>query len=172
MEEEEGGLCRSVPAVPNFRRRPKPTIPLHSKCIKDQLCFWHHAFSTNRSPTISSSIQSSTRRGELYLALSSLFFCLVRHDCLLCLLSNLQSFFVFFSILYFFKSPFFNSSHPFLEISQISSLLSHSHWNWQICGSFTILDFVTTAFDNSHFLFTKNALDNSAFLFTNNRFFL
>ena len=67
MEEEEGGLCRSVPAVPNFRRRPKPTIPLHSKCIKDQLCFWHHAFSTNRSPTISSSIQSSTRRGELYL---------------------------------------------------------------------------------------------------------
>ena len=67
MEEEEGGLCRSVPAVPNFRRRPKPTIPLHSKCIKDQLCFWHHAFSTNRSPTISSSIQSSTRRGELYI---------------------------------------------------------------------------------------------------------
>ena len=66
MEEEEGGLCRSVPAVPNFRRRPKPTIPLHSKCIKDQLCFWHHAFSTNRSPTISSSIQSTTRRGELY----------------------------------------------------------------------------------------------------------
>ena len=33
------GLSRSVPAVPNFRRRPKPTIPLHSKCIKDQLCF-------------------------------------------------------------------------------------------------------------------------------------
>ena len=66
MEEEEGGLCHSVPAVPNFCRRPKPTIPLHSKCIKDQLCFWHHAFSTNRSPTISSSIQSTTRRGELY----------------------------------------------------------------------------------------------------------
>ena len=70
MEEEEGGLCRSVPAVPNFCRRPKPTIPLHSKCIKDQLCFWHHAFSTNRSPTISSSIQSTTRRGELYFSKS------------------------------------------------------------------------------------------------------
>ena len=29
----------SFSTVPKFRRRPKPTIPLHSKFINDQLCF-------------------------------------------------------------------------------------------------------------------------------------
>ena len=61
-----GGEGCSFSAVPKFRRRPKPTIPLHSKFINDQLCFWHHTFSTNSSSTISSSILSTTRRGELY----------------------------------------------------------------------------------------------------------
>ena len=56
----------SFSAVPKFRRRPKPTIPLHSKFINDQLCFWHHTFSTKSNSTISSSILSTTRRGELY----------------------------------------------------------------------------------------------------------
>ena len=55
----------SFSVVPKFRRRPKPTIPLHSKFINDQLCFWHHTLSTNSSSTISSSILSTTRRGEL-----------------------------------------------------------------------------------------------------------
>ena len=54
----------SFPAVPLFRRRPKPTIPLHS--IKDQPCFWHHTLSTNSTSTISSSILCTTRRGGLY----------------------------------------------------------------------------------------------------------
>ena len=52
---KRGGGC-SFSAVPKFRRRPKPTIPLHSKFINDQLCFWHYTFSTN-----------TTRRGEPYL---------------------------------------------------------------------------------------------------------
>ena len=58
----------SFSVVPKFRRRPNPTIPLHSKFINDQLCFWHHTFSTNSSSTISSSILSTTRRDELYLS--------------------------------------------------------------------------------------------------------
>ena len=61
-----GGEGCSFSAVPKFRRRPKPTIPLHSKFINNQLFFWHHTFSKNSSSTISSSILSTTRRGELY----------------------------------------------------------------------------------------------------------
>ena len=72
-EGEEGGGC-SFSAVPKFRRRPTPTIPLHSKFINDQLCFWHHTFSTNSSSTISSSILSTTRRGELYVFLFVTFY--------------------------------------------------------------------------------------------------
>ena len=63
---ERGGEGCSSQAVPKFRRRLKPTIPLHRKCIKDQLCFWHHTFSTNRSSTISSSILCTSRRGAVY----------------------------------------------------------------------------------------------------------
>ena len=59
------GVGCSFSVVPKFRRRLKPTIPLHSKYINDQLCFWHHTFSTNNSSAISSSILSTTRRGEL-----------------------------------------------------------------------------------------------------------
>ena len=39
-----GGEGCSFSAVPKFRRRPKTTIPLHSKFINDQLFFWHHIF--------------------------------------------------------------------------------------------------------------------------------
>ena len=58
----------SFSAVPKFRRRPNPTIPLHSKFINDHHCFWHHTFSTNSSSTIRSSILSMTRCGGLYIA--------------------------------------------------------------------------------------------------------
>ena len=56
-----GGEGCSFPAVPKFFRRPKPTIPLHSKSINDQLCLRHHIFPTNNSSTISSSILSTAR---------------------------------------------------------------------------------------------------------------
>ena len=69
-----GGEGCSFSAVPKFCRIPKPTIPLHSKFINDQLCFWHHTFSTNSSSTISSSILSTTRRGELYVFLFVTFY--------------------------------------------------------------------------------------------------
>ena len=48
---------------------------LHTACMAPWLLeegsnhIWGHSFSTNRSPTISSSIQSTTRRGELYCTL-------------------------------------------------------------------------------------------------------
>ena len=47
-----GGEGCSFSAVSKFCRRPKPTIPLHSKFINHQLCFWHYTFSTNSSSTI------------------------------------------------------------------------------------------------------------------------
>ena len=62
-----GGEGCSFPAVPKFRRRPKSTIPLHSKCKKDKLSFWRHSFSTNRTHTIILSILCTTRLGELHI---------------------------------------------------------------------------------------------------------
>ena len=66
-EGEEWGRGALFQLSPNFAIDKKPTLPLHSIFINDQLCFWHQTFSTNSSSTISSSILSTTRRGELYL---------------------------------------------------------------------------------------------------------
>ena len=60
------GLYSSFPAAPKIRRWPKLTIPLHRTGNLNHLSLWHHPLSSKNVLSISSSILSTTRCGELY----------------------------------------------------------------------------------------------------------
>ena len=64
-EGRGGGGC-SFPAGPIILRWPKPTTPIHRTGKLNHLSFRHHPLSSKDVLTISSSILSTTRLGELY----------------------------------------------------------------------------------------------------------
>ena len=64
--EGRGGEGCSFPAVPKIRRWPKPTIPLHRTGNLNHLSLWRHPLSSKDVLSISSSILSTTRCGDLY----------------------------------------------------------------------------------------------------------
>ena len=66
--EGRGGEGCSFPAAPKIRcwPKPKPTIPLHRTGNLNHLSLWHHPLSSKNVLSISSSILSTTRCGELY----------------------------------------------------------------------------------------------------------